>query len=940
MRNFALSILSFLLLGGSGIYLLKDCPQPITNNFEVGNDNNEALEKRELAMLADPATGEIPKGIHFQELTFLYDLQKKGGGKTRGAEWTHRGPWNVGGRTRAIAVDKMNPLHILAGAVSGGIWQSMDGGSSWTKVSDPNGHPGVVSLCQDPRAGKTNIWYALSGELTGTSASGGGSDAFYLGDGAFKSSDNGNTWTPITSTASGLPNNFTTVFQGGWRIAAANNDTLASNIYMATYGAVFRSIDTGKTWKAVVGNSGNQSYYSDLAVSKTAKVYATLSSKGVQHGFYRSANGLNFVNITPNLISAYDRTVIEIDPDNEDIVYFLSKLPSDTCGGIATANYEGRVEYVSLLKYEYLSGDGTGAGGKWTDLSMNLPVTSSNPFDRFNCQGGYDLVVRKQPGSNTLIIGGTNLYRSTDAFSTPYHTQQIGGYGIGTTIPFFTVYLNHHPDQHDLLFLPGHPEKAISVCDGGIFQTDNINSPTVEWTKKTYGYLTTQLYSVAIDEEHPYDTWMLAGFQDNGNYVSNTSNPRHNWVLPVNGDGIYDYIAPDKSFAVMSIQQGRMVKVQLDKHGYLLARRRIDPAPFKKEDYSFVNPFIVDPNDNNILYTPIGRRIARLNNLRELPINNQYEQLTSGWTVLSDTVYTSDTLANKTAEVTALAVSKSQPNILYLGTNIGDMYRVDQANTGDPHWIKLDTASLSHRLLSAGYVSDIAVDPDSAQNVLMCYSNYNITSLFFSNNYGNTWYYVGGNLEKGASNPTGADPSIRSVAILVDNNGKRTYFAGTSIGLFATDTLVLSTSTSSVYNKTVWKQESPDKIGSAIVTDIKTRRGDGYVAIATHGNGAYESYYRGNTPPPASTTSESVTVYPNPASNTVYFAFDATNTSNYSAEVYAINGQRMASFSNGINNNGIFTQMLDVSSYPSGHYFITFYTSNHQKQVKHFVVRH
>ncbi|MEN9338820.1 MAG: hypothetical protein RIQ62_132, partial [Bacteroidota bacterium] len=42
MRNFTLSILSILLLGGSGIYLLKDCPQPITSDFEVGNDNNEA----------------------------------------------------------------------------------------------------------------------------------------------------------------------------------------------------------------------------------------------------------------------------------------------------------------------------------------------------------------------------------------------------------------------------------------------------------------------------------------------------------------------------------------------------------------------------------------------------------------------------------------------------------------------------------------------------------------------------------------------------------------------------------------------------------------------------------------------------------------------------------------------------------------------------------
>ncbi len=914
---------------------------------EMESPNQEYLKRVEWEreMLSDPTTGKIPPGSSFKDIAFLQELQKNYASlnkKERGIEWTNRGPWNVGGRTRALCIDVANENHIIAGAVSGGIWQSFDAGTSWTRVSDVNGHPGVVSITQDTRAGKTNVWYALSGELYGTSASGG--NAFYLGDGAFKSFDNGTTWTPITSTAGGTPNSFTTNFQGGWRITSSPVDTVPTCIYMSTYGTIYRSKDTGKTWKAVVGN-GNDSYFTDVKVSSTGVVYISLSTDGVNtRGFYRSANGLNFTKITPPFLKSANRSVIEINPNNENEVYFLSELPSDTSGGVVTTNYEGVPEYVSLIKYTYLSGDGTGAGGLWTDLSSNLPVTAANSFDRFNVQGGYDLVVKMQPGSNTLIIGGTNLYRSTNAFSTANQTVQIGGYAVGTTRPFFGVYLNHHPDQHDLFFLKSNPKKAYSICDGGIMFTENINAPVVEWTLKTNGYLTTQLYSVSIDESKAYDPWMLAGLQDNGNYISNSNNPQTKWALPVNGDGAIDYIAPDRSFFVMSTQQGRMVKVQLDKHGYLLARRRIDPDGFKKEDYRFINPFVVDPNNNNYLYMPIGKKIARLNNLASISINNDYNQLKTGWDILSDTIKTKpDTNIVSGAitepEITALAVSKNFPNILYFGTNLREMYRIENANTGNPNFILLDT--ISKRLSLKGFVSSIAVDPDSAKNVLICYSNYNLSSsIFFSNDYGANWYHVGGNLEKGTLNPTGGDPSIRCVNILVNANGKRTYFAGTSIGLFSTDSLVLSTSAASATNKTVWKQESPDKIGAAVVMDIKVRRSDGYVAIATHGSGAFESYYSGLTPPPISNSFPEVTAYPNPASDYIYFAFDATNTTGYRAEVYDISGRRVAAMTNGINNNNIFTQVLDVSHYANGHYFITFYTSSNRKQVKQFVVRH
>ncbi|MBL7765310.1 MAG: T9SS type A sorting domain-containing protein [Chitinophagaceae bacterium] len=933
MKIFQLSLIATLL--GLGAFLLLE--KPVKQELEPeAQEESELRTAWEHKMLADPATGEIPKGIQYLERIFLNHMLETSNAnhkKYRGATWTSRGPWNVGGRTRTIAIDVTNENHIIAGAVSGGIWESMDAGATWTRVSDPLGHPGVVSISQDTRPGKTNLWYALSGEIYGTSASGG--SAFYLGDGAFFSDDNGHTWTPLASTAGGNPSGFSTLFQGGWRIATSPVDSVATCIYMACYGSVLRSVDTGKTWKTVVG-VGNDSYFSDVAVSSEGIVYAALSSDGVSsRGFFRSADGVNFTNITPAFLKSYDRVVLCINPNDENEVYFLGELPSDTSGGVTTYNYEMTPEYVALVKYKYISGDGTGAGGQWTNLSANLPVNSPNQFDKFNTQGGYDLLVRCQKGSNTIVVGGTNLYRSTDGFTSPNNTIQIGGYGLGTKLGNFVTFPNHHPDQHDLIFLNSDPKKAYSVSDGGVKFTNNLNATDISWEEKSLGYITSQFYCVNIDESKPFDQWILGGLQDNGNYIANSNTPTRKWKMTINGDGAFSYIAPNRSFYVISTQLGNIRKVQLDENGNVLQKRRIDPAGYDKSMYGFINPFIVDPVDNNFLYLPIGKKLARLNNLRSIPINGDTSKLASGWTFFPDTITTPKLTSGSSsteAEITAIAVSQNPAHTVYFGTSNREMYRIDNAHNGSPSFVKLSTL----RLPNNGYVSDIAIDPDSAKNVLICYSNYNVTSLFYSNDTGKNWYLVGGNVDLQTFN-TGTPPSVRSVAILKKPNGQRIYFAGTSIGLFSADTLVLALTSGT--NKTNWDMESPDGIGANVVTDIKTRHSDGYVVAATHGNGVYESYFTGNTPPPPFNTTNSLELYPNPAVDEIYYTFNITNTASVRADIIDMSGRRVRNVLNGSYNIGTYTLKTSVSGLTNGHYFLSLYTTDGQRpQAKHFIV--
>ncbi len=882
----------------------------------------------EWEMLHDPATGEIPAGARVRELAFLRDMQAQmPANKNRNDNWTSRGPWNVGGRTRALAIDVRDENHILTGGVSGGIWQTRDGGKTWAKVSLPNAHPGCVSITQDPRAGKQNMWYALSGELYGTSASGGG--AFYLGDGAFVSLDNGDTWTPIASTASGTPNSFTSNFQGGWRIVASQVDTVATCLYMATYGAVWRSTDTGKTWNVVVGSGNNSSYFSDVAVRPNGVVYATLSSVNASvKGIFRSADGVHFTNITPSFLKSWERMVIGLHPTRDEM-YVIGEVPSDTSGGVVTTNYEGTKEYVALLKYQYLSGDGSGAGGAWENRSANLPTDAVSSFDRFNSQGGYDLVVRIQPGTDYVVAGGTNLYISTDGFSTKTKTTQIGGYSLGATIGSWGVYPNHHPDQHDLQFSKSNPMVAWSVSDGGIRKTNALKPGNTVWDDISYGYITSQFYSVTIDKSKPFDTWLLGGLQDNGNYIVRSRSSRAGWKMTINGDGAYNYIAPNRNFYIISTQLGNTRKAILDEQGNVLQRRRIDPDEYDKSIYNFINPIAVDPNGEDILYMPVGPRLGRLKGIKSLAVNGDVNKLKGQWE-FSDSIVVS---SGSAAKITTLAVSPTSHTV-YVGTNNRDVFRVTNAHDGKMTFTPLST----FRLPSGGFVSSIAIDPDDDNKVFVCYSNYNVNSLFYTSDAGVTWYLVGGNLE-GSANSSGANPSLRSIAILKDETGKKHYFCGTSVGLYSTDTLKPGASGN---NFTTWVQESPDGIGSAVVTDIQTRSSDGYVVVATHGNGVFESYYSGQIPPNDGTgTVLNYNVYPNPANNQLNISFELDMTSNIRLDVFNMLGQKVKTLTEGQFKPGFYTLPFDCSGWANGYYLSTLYTYGRKaQQTRRILIQH
>jgi len=867
-RRYVLSVTlacSFLLI--AGLLLSTQHRQSPVIISDAGPKMSSERIRWEWERLRDPATGRIPADIRRREIAFAmthptgeFNVPFLKAVGIAEYDWTHRGPWNVGGRTRGVVLDIANEEILLAGGVSGGMWKSTDGGVNWRMVTRSDQLPSVTTIAQDRRPGKTNVWYFGSGELWGNSASGG--RAFWHGDGIFKSTDNGETWFSLESTSSGTPQ-FFNVFDNVWRIETDPSNLEEDEVYAAIYSRIIRSIDGGESWREVIRPSIFQdpSYFTDVAVTSAGVVYATLSSDGGKRGIYRSEDGVSFEKITPeDMPDDYNRIVIGIASSNENIVYFLGETPGS---GFLGRNFRGDSSWQSLWRYTYISGDGSGEGGIWENRSEHLPgfgTATARNGDLYS-QRGYDLHVRVKPdNADVVFLGGTNLYRSTDGFATNENTSWIGGYGNwkpdSNVIEYYS-YPEHHPDQHDVIFSPSNPRIMYTASDGGVHKTLNCLADSISWISLNSGYLTTQFYTVAVDRGTPGDQTIMGGMQDNGTWRTISTDGTTPWVRTGSGDGAYCAISNGSDYLYVSKQLGRIYRVELDEFGNETGSTRIDPADVS--GYRFINPFVLDPNDSRVMYLPIGRSLRRNKNVTAIPLGNT-APTSLGW----------DSLVGGFVDegaITTIDVSDENPSHrLWYGTNGGRIYRMDDALGENPVAVEVTGTNMPQE----AFLSSIAVDPENGERAIVAFSNYSVISLYETTDAGETWESISGNLEENP-NGTGAGPSVRWITIL--HRGKGTvYLAGTSTGLYSTTFLN--------GDETMWVKEGAETIGNVVVDMIDARQSDGFVAVGTHGNGVYST-----TIGPLSIESEETSVAglrleqsrPNPMSESATISFTIPN---------------------------------------------------------------
>lgn len=764
-----------------------------------GDEGPDARRAYELRKLVDPATGELPAEIFRREQLFARTLPVQDNPQYRADKsgnltgWTYRGPHNVGGRTRALALDVSDAGNqtFLAGGVSGGMWRTTNEGTNWTMVTGSTQLHSVTTVAQDTRPGHQNVWYYGTGEYRGNSAGGGGG-ASYRGDGVFKSTDSGLTWSLLPVTGNGNPETFNDIWQYVHRIAVDPTNLVQDEVYAATFGQIHRSLDGGNTWTAVLGTYSPWSAYTDVVVSPTGVVYASLSTGGGQAGIFRSPDGITWTNITPASLTSQGRIVLSLAPSNENIMYAF------------VADYNGTTA-EGFFRYDYISGNGSGAGGAWQDRSANLSGLPGGYYGSYTVEtyGSYCQYVAVNPTNpNIVYLGGVELTRSLDGFATNANTTWIGGW----------TYTNQHADQHWMFFLPGSSTVAYTGSDGGVHKTLDANASTVSWISMNNGYNTSQFYTVALDEFTTGDNVIMGGTQDNGTNWYNGIAPTGTWIEQWGGDGSFCSVV-NTSWPVaeyyFSSQYGRIYYEGLDAAGNWYDWTRLDPTG--AGNYLFINPFILDPVDDNTMWLATDGGVWRNDDLRDLRATNPYSNSTQTlhWTHVT-TVPAGD-------PVTALAMTRAGGRTLYYGTANGGLFRVDNAH--------LAAASTTPTALTApvagGYVSSIAIDPTDDMNILLCFSNYNVQSLWRSTDGGLTWTDIEANL----AGPDG--PSVRAVRI-VRRAGYQIWFAGTSVGLY-----------SKLDVDPDWAREADNLIGTVVVDAITSRHADGVVGVGTHGRGVY-----------------------------------------------------------------------------------------------------
>ena len=776
---------------------------------KVKREGNPALRADfERTRLVNPQTGEIPADIRTKELTYVLSNpsliksgKDKNGNVIQAATWNQRGPYNVGGRTRALAIDRTNENIILAGGVSGGMWRSTNGGASWSQTTGAAQNKSVTDVYQDPN--NTNVWYYVTGEIVGNSASGGG--APYRGTGVFKSTDGGITWISLNSLD---PTSFTGGLQYSLRVRV---DPTNSDVYVAAFDGIYKSTNGGSSFTNVL--AGADARYTDLEISATGVIYATLASLSTgNEGVFKSTNGTSWTNITPSLASGYQRINIDVAPSNENIIYVFANTPG-------AGKNDHQVFYSS------------NAGSSWTNRTNGLPAYGGSVGNL--SQGSYNQYIKIKPDNpNVVFIGSTNLYRTTNGFSNTSGNTWIGGYSPANNV---STYTNHHPDNHSLVFYPSNPARMLTGHDGGVSRTENNlangggNTP-VDWTLLSNGYYTTQAYHIAIDPETANDARLMVGLQDNGKWTATSFNGTAAWgEEPAGGDGCYVAIVAGEDTRYTSTQFGKILRFKGPIIGNFTDADGIQPASATGQ--LFVNPYILDKANQNIMYYPAGDRIWRNTNLNAINSGYTFNGTNTGWSNLTG----SDAGGSN---ITALDVSKNNAaHVLYYGTEDGKLFRLNNANTSNSTAANITNAAFP----SGAYVSGIAVDPNNSANVIVVFSNYAVKSIFYSTNSGSTWTDISGNLEQN-SDGSGNGPSVQSAVIHRDSDGNNIYLVGTSTGLYSTETLSGTSTT--------WAQEGTNTIGNVPVVSIQSRTSDNLVAVGTHGMGVFSATVTSSAPAP------------------------------------------------------------------------------------------
>lgn len=568
-----------------------------------------------LIMQRESATGSIPADWRRK----AYEHIAKFNLKSSSAEefsWTPHGPGNIGGRIRAMVVHPADTNVIFIGAASGGVWKTTDGGASWSPLKDLMENLAVNALVIDPA--NPDILYAGTGE------------GFYnvdalQGEGIFKTTDGGASWTRLTSTDN---SNFYFVNKLAYD---ANTGTL----WAATRAGLFYSSNGGTSFsqRTLPDNSN----VSDISISSSNPATILVAQGLYQQGVvYRSTNG--GTSFTQSFTrSGIGRFVVAFTPSNPSVAYASGQdMSSNQCGAFIKS---------------------TNGGSSWSDIAIPGPTASGDPTFTGQ-QAWYNMIVAVHP-TNPNIVYAAGL----DAFGTDNggsSWSQITRWDAERTSPEFV-----HADHHIIVFNPLNPNTVYSGNDGSVYRSYNGRS---DWMSLNNGLAITQFYYGAV---HPTLFRLYGGCQDNGTIATDGS---ANWKEIIGGDGgatEVDYNEPDYVYGEYT--NFCFYKSTDGGANFTKSMNGIPVGPGVFDGTTdrtlFITPFIMDPNNPQIL---VGGtyRVWRTTDRA------------ASWNPISGDL-TGDGTGTEGATISTLAIAKGNSDVIYIATTGG---RVQVTTNGGTSW--------------------------------------------------------------------------------------------------------------------------------------------------------------------------------------------------------------------------------------------------------------
>jgi len=630
-----------------------------------------------------------------------------------GMRWRSIGPFR-GGRTRAAAGVPSQPNVFYVGVCNGGVWKSTDYGRTWVPIFDdqPTGSIGAIAVAPS----NPDIVYVASGEgLQRPDLS--------VGDGIYKSTDAGETWTHLgLRQAQQIPQLI---------VDPRNPDRLFVAALGHPYGpneerGIYRSTDGGRTFHRVLYKDENTGG-SELAFdpSNPDIIYAGLwearqgpwenaAWSGTNGGLFKSVDsGTTWRQLFPSAPDGVVQINLAIAPSDSRRLYAVIARASGT--GI------------------YRSND---AGETWARATSD-----SRPAGRI---GGGDLprLAVHPTNADIVIAASTVAWKSLDGGKTWAAFKGAPG----------------GDDYQNLWINPQNPDIILFASDQGAVVTVNGGKTWSSW----YNQPTAQLYHVAADNDFPYRVY--SGQQESGSVgIASRGNDGQitfrEWH-PVGVDE-YGYVAPDPLDPDI-IYGGRSVTRYDRRTGQ---RQNVGPNPVRSSDVRIVRtqPVLFSPVDPHILY-------YASNTLWKTADGGQHwQQICSDltrktWDVPASVgKYRSEASAQPSQRGVFYTIGPSyiDVNRIWIGTDDG---LIHTTTDGGDHWIEVTPPEL-------GPWAKVSIIDAGRFDVRTAYAAINTLRLddlrphiFRTHDAGKTWTHITAGIPDGAPvNVVREDPKRRGL---------------------------------------------------------------------------------------------------------------------------------------------------------------------------------